>query len=230
MLSWWIDCQLTQPGVDAGWRALFAFAGSWPRATQAEVPIILYAYPCNLGNVTFSTGIFPSWIWEDVSATATFDGNHAQISGARPESVNGFGDIQVAPIQASWTNGDFTVGGIFNVWAPSGTYNAGQLANPGMGYYTFELMSTGRETVVTGSANAALADASNLGGHGLVPASAIYRLREFEGASTTPLSLLPFPARIQSTGPSMAIALFQKRRDIGQWVTASACTGRDCAR
>jgi hypothetical protein len=25
-----------RPGVDAGWRALFAFQRPWPRATQAE--------------------------------------------------------------------------------------------------------------------------------------------------------------------------------------------------
>jgi hypothetical protein len=106
---------------------------------QAEVPIVIYAYP-KLSNVTFSSGVFPSWIWENVSATATFDRNGNQISGARSQSVNGFGDIQITPIQASWTNSDFTVGGIFNVWAPSGSYNPNQLANPGLGYYTFELM------------------------------------------------------------------------------------------
>jgi hypothetical protein len=116
------------------------FAAGVTANIQAEVPIILYAYPFHLGNVTFSTGIFPSWIWEDVSATATFNRDGTPRTGAIEQSVNGFGDIQVTPIQASWTNGDFTVGGIFNVWAPSGSYNPGQLANPGMGYYTFELM------------------------------------------------------------------------------------------
>jgi hypothetical protein len=41
---------------------------------------------------------------------------------------------------AGWTNGDFSAGAMFNVWAPSGSYNTGQLANPGLGYWTFELM------------------------------------------------------------------------------------------
>ena len=115
------------------------FAAGVTANVQAEVPIVIYAYP-KLGNITFSSGVFPSWIWENVSATATFDRNGVQISGARSQSVNGFGDIQITPIQAGWTNGDITVGGIFNVWAPSGTYNPNQLANPGLGYYTFELM------------------------------------------------------------------------------------------
>lgn len=106
---------------------------------QADAPFILYAYP-SLGNITLSSGIFPSWMWEDIKVTASYDRNGVQISGAKEESVNGFGDIQVTPIQAAWTNGDFTVGGIFNVWAPTGDYESGQLANPGLGYWTFELM------------------------------------------------------------------------------------------
>ena len=106
---------------------------------QAEAPAIIYAYP-KLGDTTLSSGIFPSWVWEDVKVTASYDRNGNQISGGKEESVNGFGDMQVTPIMAAWTNGDFTVGGMFNFWAPSGDYSAGQLANPGLGYWTFEPM------------------------------------------------------------------------------------------
>ena len=116
------------------------FAAGLTANVQAEAPALLYANRFGFDDLTFSAGIYPSWIWENVSVQATFDANHVQISGAKSEAVNGFGDIQVTPIAAGWTNGDFTMGGMFNFWAPSGSYKKSQLANPGLGYWTFEPM------------------------------------------------------------------------------------------
>lgn len=107
---------------------------------QAEAPAAIYAYPFNFDNITFSSGIFPSWVWEDVKVTASFDRNGNQLSASKEDSVNGFGDIQVTPIMGVWTNGDFSAGGMFNFWAPSGSYDTSRLANPGLGYWTFEPM------------------------------------------------------------------------------------------
>jgi hypothetical protein len=107
---------------------------------QGEVPVLLYAYPFSVENITFSSGVGLPVMWESVAVSAVFDRNDHQISGATSQSVSGLGDIQAMPIMATWTNGDFKVGGMFNVWCPSGSYNAGQLANPGMGYWTFEPM------------------------------------------------------------------------------------------
>ena len=107
---------------------------------QADSPFAVYAYPWQVANITFSSGVYPSWIWTDVKVSATFDRNNVQVSGARQQSASGFGDIMTTPIMGVWTNGDFHVGGMFNMWAPSGNYNSGQLANPGLGYWTFEPM------------------------------------------------------------------------------------------
>jgi hypothetical protein len=107
---------------------------------QAEVPIAIYAYPFNLGDVTFSSGVTLPYVWMDVKATATFDRNGNPRTGAIEQSANGLGDIQFMPIMGAWTNGDFTAGGMFNVWAPSGDYDTGQIANPGLGYWTFDPM------------------------------------------------------------------------------------------
>src|SRR5215469_16575929 len=48
---------------------------------QAEGPGIIYAYPFNLKHITFSSGIYPSWVWANVNVTATYDRNHVQLSG-----------------------------------------------------------------------------------------------------------------------------------------------------
>lgn len=116
------------------------FAAGVTVNVNAYSPGIIYAYPWQLGNFTFSSGFYPSWVWQDVKVTASFDRNHVQISGSRDQSVNGFGDIMFSPVMSMWTNGDFHVGGMFNIWAPSGAYNAGHLANPGLGYWTFQPM------------------------------------------------------------------------------------------
>jgi hypothetical protein len=108
--------------------------------SQAEVPLAIYAYPFSLYDITFSSGATFPIVWVDVKATATFNRDGTPRSGAVEQSVTGLGDIQFMPIMAAWTNGDFTVGGMFNVWAPSGEFNTGQLANPGLGYWTFEPM------------------------------------------------------------------------------------------
>lgn len=108
--------------------------------TQAEAPLAIYAFPFNLDHITFSTGIAVPIMSMDVKANATYNRNNIQISGARSQYVWGLGDIQLMPVMAAWTNGDFSVGGMCNIWAPSGDYDTGQLANLGLGYWTFEPM------------------------------------------------------------------------------------------
>jgi hypothetical protein len=116
------------------------FAAGVTANLQAEVPLIIYAYPFSLQDITFSSGIAIPYVWAQVEANATFDRNRIQLSAGKKQSVSGLGDIQMMPIMATWTNGDFKLGGMFNIWAPSGDYTAGQLANPGLGFWTFEPM------------------------------------------------------------------------------------------
>src|SRR3974390_362153 len=57
--------------------------------SQTESPSITYAYPFSLYNITFSSGIAPSYVWMDVKATATFDRNGNPISGSKEQSASG---------------------------------------------------------------------------------------------------------------------------------------------
>ena len=107
---------------------------------QVNAPLAIYAYPLCLGDVTLSSGIGLPIVWADVEATATFSRARVQLTGAKSQSAFGFGDMQIMPIMAGWTNGDFKLGGIMNVWAPTGGYEAGRLANTGLGYWTFTPM------------------------------------------------------------------------------------------
>jgi hypothetical protein len=116
------------------------FAAGVTVNSQAEVPMGIYAYPFSFQNITFSSGIAVPFVWMNVKASATYNRNGNQISAGAEQSVSGLGDIQLMPIMAGWTNGDFRVSGLFNIFAPTGDYTTGQLANQGLGYWTFEPM------------------------------------------------------------------------------------------
>lgn len=102
----------------------------------------LYAYPFSVHNVTFSSGAILPYMFVDVKAGATYtDPKGTTLIGRNvQQSTTGIGDMQIIPVAAAWTNGDFTVGGYFNIWAPTGDYDQGQLANTGLNYWTFEPM------------------------------------------------------------------------------------------
>jgi hypothetical protein len=109
---------------------------------QGEVPTLIYGYPFDFFGGTLSSGIIVPFVWVDVKAKAEFatPGGPA-VSGTKKDFTKGLGDIELLPIMTCWTNGDFKFAGMFNVWAPTGDYQTGRLANSGLGYWTFEPMA-----------------------------------------------------------------------------------------
>jgi hypothetical protein len=76
--------------------------------------------------------------WSDVKATGTIDINGVFHSASRSDWATGLGDIEFWPFMLGWTNGDIKYDVRCAVYAPSGEYHASQLANVGLGYWTFE--------------------------------------------------------------------------------------------
>ena len=113
----------------------------------AEVPAVIYAYPFNFLGGTLSSGAFIPYVSLEVKASGTIThydhlGNPTSLSRSTRDTTSGLGDIEFAPIMAGWTNGDFHFGAAFNFWAPTGEYDKEDLANAGLGYWTFEPMLT----------------------------------------------------------------------------------------
>lgn len=108
--------------------------------SQAESPMVVYAYPFDLCGGALSTAVYPSYQWLKVQAQASLTLDGMVATAAREDSASGFGDMQWTPIQAAWTNGNFTYGGMFNIWSPTGNYQQGRLASIGLGYWTLEPM------------------------------------------------------------------------------------------
>ncbi len=107
---------------------------------SAEVPAGIYTYPFDFLGGKLASGVLVPYSWVRVKANGTVDVNGAPLSGSRTDRSEGVGDIELLPIMAGWTNGDFTIDGMFNIWAPSGKYSKDEMANTGLGYWTFEPM------------------------------------------------------------------------------------------
>lgn len=107
---------------------------------QAEAPSVVYALPFDFFGGRLSTGFAPSYQWVTVEAKVALNLNGNVLSVTRKDTASGSGDVQWIPLMAGWTNGDFSYGGLLNIWAPTGEYNKSQLANVGLGYWTFEPM------------------------------------------------------------------------------------------
>lgn len=106
----------------------------------AEVPLVMYAYPTDFLGATWASGAGIPFSWVRVKAKGTIDNNGVTHNITREQSTSGLGDIQLLPIMAGWTNGDFKYDFVMNVWAPTGDYNKDELANCGLGYWTFTPM------------------------------------------------------------------------------------------
>lgn len=78
----------------------------------------------------------------DISVADTRPGIEPAGDGFRnpPDfSVNGLGDITLYPFILGWTNStDMKYDVRLGVYAPTGNYDKGRLANPGRNYWTFE--------------------------------------------------------------------------------------------
>ncbi len=117
----------TALGVDASvwvneltfsWRPPVEFGTRWSYAMSATIPFL---------SVTMSADAF---------AAAPVGGT---TSGGRKDSFDAFGDIVVQPLMLNYNiDPDLNVNFRVSVYAPTGNYEVGRLANPGKNFWTIE--------------------------------------------------------------------------------------------
>ncbi len=100
-------------GLTLAWRPPIDLGDRWSYAMSSTIP----------------------FVWMDVSANVTA----GPITGQRSSSINSIGDIVLMPLMLNYNinsnlNANFRVG----VYAPSGDYEVGRLANTGKNFWTFE--------------------------------------------------------------------------------------------
>lgn len=76
------------------------------------------------------------YTWIDVTANVQRGPGSARISN----KVDGFGDLTVIPAMLAWKTGNVQVNALLPIYAPTGSYQAGRLGNPGLNYWTFDPM------------------------------------------------------------------------------------------
>jgi len=101
-----------------------------------------YQAPWDILSGNLAIGIAIPYVWMDISGTAQrigIDGRPGPVFSTK-SSVNGISDISFNPFMLGWTNlaKDLIIDERVTVYAPTGEYEQGRLANPGLGYWTIE--------------------------------------------------------------------------------------------
>jgi hypothetical protein len=103
----------------------------------AETPLIMFSPDFQILGALPSFAVAVPYVWMDIKAGGTIDAGGVSHAATREDKANGIGDIEIIPLMLGWTNGDFKYGALCAVYAPTGEYDKSQLANAGLGYWTF---------------------------------------------------------------------------------------------
>jgi len=103
----------------------------------ADIPLVMFSPDVRILGALPSFAVAVPYVWMDIKAGGTIDSGGVPHPGTREDSANGIGDIEMIPFMLGWTNGDFKYDARCAVFAPTGEYQKGQLANVGLGYWTF---------------------------------------------------------------------------------------------
>jgi hypothetical protein len=82
----------------------------------------------------YSVGAYLPYMWVDVTADVTAGG----VTGSRNDKEDGIGDMTLIPVMMAWKNDSWQYSALLSVYAPTGDFETGRLANPGRNYWTFD--------------------------------------------------------------------------------------------
>jgi len=107
--------------------------------SSAEMLGAGYTSPYGIFGGKFAVAAFVPYLW--VNVTGSITGPHGNTL-TRSDFASGIGDMALIPFWLNWTCGDFKWAVQLDVYAPTGAYNTGRLANVGLNYWTFEPMAS----------------------------------------------------------------------------------------
>lgn len=101
----------------------------------ADTLLAIYETPLTLLGGNYAVALAVPWVRLEVEGKVTGpSGSTIQKS----ETANGFGDMTLYPFLLGWVKGDVKGDVRFGIYAPTGNYEKGRLANLGKNYWTFE--------------------------------------------------------------------------------------------
>jgi len=109
-------------------------AANMDATVYADTSVFLRQTRKKLFGGLYAAAVAVPYVWMTVDASVSVGSGTVQ----RSSSVNGIGDIEIMPLMLGWTKGDVNYGGWLGIYAPTGDYEEGRLANVGKNYWTFE--------------------------------------------------------------------------------------------
>ena len=95
----------------------------------------IYTFEPQILGAYYSIGAFIPYVWTDVDARLAL----GQIGAKGSSSVDGIGDLCLMPLLMAWKpNECWQIDASLPIYAPTGDYDAGRLANPGLNHWTFD--------------------------------------------------------------------------------------------
>lgn len=101
---------------------------------DASITGVIYTFDTTVWDSHYSVGAFLPYLWMDVDANVVAGG----VPGNRSDSADGLGDLTLLPVMMAWKHDSWQFSALLPVYAPTGDYNLGQLANVGRNYWTFD--------------------------------------------------------------------------------------------
>ncbi len=100
----------------------------------------------------YSVGAMLPYVW------MTVEGEIDTVLGGKRvrDTESGFGDLTLIPAMLGWKNGPWQYNAALTVYAPTGDYEVGRLANPGLNYWSVNPWAGVSSTDPTNGFNAAL--------------------------------------------------------------------------
>ena len=100
----------------------------------ADTSIFFYQAPWTLLGGQYGAALAVPYVWMDVKANLLLSIKHFTLGREARGTDNGFGDIKLLPLMFGWSKGDLKWQGTFGIYAPTGNFTKGALANVGQNY------------------------------------------------------------------------------------------------
>jgi hypothetical protein len=104
----------------------------------ADTSFFLLQTPWKLFGGQYGAAIVVPYFWLEVKGNVALNTRPGSFGPQVRDTANGFSDIQVIPLMFGWKQGDLKWETRFSIFAPTGGFETGQLANVGRNYWTFE--------------------------------------------------------------------------------------------
>jgi len=106
----------------------------------SDTVVALYQTPLKLLGGYYAVGVAIPFVWVEAKGEVQVTGPLGTVTRTKRDKASGIGDILFYPFMLGWTglNNDLKYDVRLGIYAPTGEYDEGELANVGKNYWTFE--------------------------------------------------------------------------------------------